>query len=229
MDAERGSVLARGPERRAAILLELERAEAPVTVETLAGAVGLHHNTVREHLRVLEQEGRVRRSTAPVAGRGRPRAAFESVDNGPVRTPVGTGAVALREHLLRILISRFGAPDDAAWAGARQDAREWGRELAGEMDAAHTPDGVAALVARGLTAMGMEPDARADVVDIASCPFADLAADRPDVVCGLHQSVIDGMLDSAAPAGSTARLLPFAGPRMCRVETLVPSAPVSVA
>ena len=55
-----------------------------------------------------------------------------------------------------------------------------------------------------LDELGFDP-ARVDQDDVATiafthCPFADLAASQPDLVCALHRGVLEGFVDELGGA-----------------------------
>jgi predicted ArsR family transcriptional regulator len=79
--------------------------------------------------------------------------------------------------------------------------RSWGARLGG------TP-GYESLVAT-LNVQGFAAEDTPDGLAIRFCPLLDSARRNPDVVCGLHQ----GLIDALAPARMT--LAPFAGPGLC--------------
>ena len=53
-------------ESRSRIQAVVEAAPQPLTVEAIAEATGLHANTVRSHLDILLEEGRVVETTRPL-------------------------------------------------------------------------------------------------------------------------------------------------------------------
>ncbi|MFP4635841.1 MAG: helix-turn-helix domain-containing protein [Nitriliruptoraceae bacterium] len=61
---------------RRALLERLEVASAPLGVDELARELGVHRNTVRRQLGVLEIVGLVEHDTEPPDGPGRPRSIF---------------------------------------------------------------------------------------------------------------------------------------------------------
>ncbi|BDZ60788.1 hypothetical protein Lsed01_00115 [Demequina sediminis] len=234
--------LARGPARRAALMLELRRRAAPggvgVGVDDLAAAVGLHPNTAREHLDVLVAEGLVERLPGPRTGRGRPRALYAAVPSpGAAAMPAtftATGAEAhdLRDRVLRIVLSHYGTGPEEAAAAVEREGSRWGEDLGRAAGSVGGVTAVVGLVSRELESMGMEPrvleeargagdlgaSAGAVHVEIGACPLAALAHDRPDVVCGVHAAMLRGLARGAGADSVDVRLLPFEGPLMCRVE-----------
>jgi predicted ArsR family transcriptional regulator len=56
------------------------------------------------------------------------------------------------------------------------------------------------------------------VVHLRSCPYLDLALKDPDVVCGVHQGVIGGVLGALGASAADTDLQPFAVPGACVVH-----------
>ncbi|RAV16317.1 hypothetical protein DQP55_04520, partial [Mycolicibacterium sp. GF69] len=78
-------------------VLEYVRANAPVRTLDAAESLGLHRNTVREHLDALVSHGLVARSTEHAVGRGRPAALYRpsAADAGVVARDYAGLATAL--------------------------------------------------------------------------------------------------------------------------------------
>lgn len=91
------------PARRAAVLEAVASAPGPVTAAGLAGDLGVHVNTVREHLEALVAAALVERAPAPAHGRGRPAWTYAAVrPPGDDRVhEYGALAAALARHLAR--------------------------------------------------------------------------------------------------------------------------------
>lgn len=216
-----GGRLAKGHTRRAALLHELrkedERGEArALGVDELAETVGLHPNTIREHLMALVKEGLVTRVKASASGRGRPRDLFTAAaPTAGERRVQGASAGDLRDYVLWILASSHGQDASRARQTAREMGRAWGEE-ARSRSGVDPAEPTHSLVARALEGLGMEPSigAGGDAVDIGACPVADLAREYPDVMCGVHGAMLEGFCG----ASDTVTLLPFHGPLMCQVR-----------
>ncbi|MFB3738111.1 MAG: helix-turn-helix transcriptional regulator [Candidatus Velamenicoccus archaeovorus] len=117
-----------GDQRRADILDAL-RTDGPLDARELADRVGLHHNTVRSHLRTLEEAALVRRSPERRDRPGRPRIVYRA-----------SPAPADRYEVLSKVLAAFVAetvPDAAA--GMDAVGRSWGRRLAAEGSAGDEP------------------------------------------------------------------------------------------
>lgn len=185
------------PVRR--VLRELVGSQGPMTVAELAGALGGHPNTMRLHLQTLLDQDWVVERLHPSRGRGRPSKAYAPTAEGRrVASPSPATLVdaafvdALAEHL-------EASPQRGA--AAVSIGRSWGARLCG------TP-GYESLVAT-LRGQGFAVEEGADGLSIWFCPLLDSARRNPDVVCGLHQ----GLIDALAPVPMT--LAPFAGPGLC--------------
>jgi predicted ArsR family transcriptional regulator len=205
--------------QRAAVLERLQHCRQPVTVTGLAAELGLHDNTVREHLDALVAAGLAARERAAASGRGRPAwrylAAAGLTEPDPrVRDYAGL-AGALAGHLSRT----SATPGD----DAREIGREWGRELA-----AATPAGTGRGRARQartrtlalLAGLGFAPDAdtAATTAALRRCPLLDVARAHPDVVCNVHLGIVRGALEAYGGDPGPAELLPFAEPGACRLR-----------
>ncbi|GAA3044352.1 helix-turn-helix domain-containing protein [Kitasatospora albolonga] len=178
------------PARRA-LLAELTAAGEPLEARQLAEAVGLHLTTVRQHLTALVRAGLVAVHTEPAVGRGRPKLRYTAA---PEREQLD----AYRE-LVDILAQGYGRLTPS------QAGREWG---------AAEPPPDAPLADRVMAAAerwGFEPELDDRRVLLHGCPFAPNATRHPEVVCAVHQ----GLLDALAP-GITLR--PFSAPGLCTIE-----------
>ena len=189
----------------------------------LAEELGVHVNTVREHLEALTADGLVVRTRSRAGGRGRPPWAYALTPAGAepdvrVRDYAGL-ATALARHIARTSEDPSG---DAVRAGL-----DWGAELAredpdqpgaaGAHDEAATRRRVVELVAR----LGFDPvtDEDSTTVDLRRCPLLAAAQREPEVVCAVHLGIARGAMQAygaAEPERTT--LLPFAAPGVCRLE-----------
>jgi len=196
---------------RARLLTELGRSARPMGVRELSEAVGLHPNTVRQHLDQLVEAGLAVRDTAPPIGRGRPALRYAVEPGSGEQDPVAYRALAgvLAEQLARL-------PDGvgvALTAGER-----WGRALAHEAtDSAPTTNAIERLVEL-LDAAGFAPEAPvADggPIRLRRCPFETLARDNGTVVCGVHLGLMRGALRELGAPFDVIGLEPFVEPDLC--------------
>jgi predicted ArsR family transcriptional regulator len=181
----------------------------------LATRLGLHTNTVREHLDALVERGLATRGQVRATGRGRPAWSYAPAPTQPDRDPrigVHVGlATALAAQIVRT------SPEPAA--DALHAGEAWGRTLSEAI-----PAGGAAQARRSviglLAELGFDPhaDARATSVRLRRCPLLDAARAQPDVVCGVHLGIVRGALTALGGDPQRAALLPFAEPGACRLH-----------
>ncbi|WP_459723528.1 helix-turn-helix transcriptional regulator [Actinophytocola sp. KF-1] len=191
------------PAGQAKLLAVLDSLPAPVTLAELADASGLHPNTLRSHLDPLVESGAVIRAREPVSGRGRPphRYATSGARPGPAVEVTGL-AIALAEAVTH------ASPSPAE--DARRAGRGWGRRLAEE-------PGRRSAVRDVLERMGFSPQpdpADVSVFRLTRCPLLAAARTAPDVVCGVHRGLVEGLLHRTG-AETGVELEPFAEVGAC--------------
>ncbi|GJF11854.1 transcriptional regulator [Mycolicibacterium cyprinidarum] len=204
--------------RQRLAVLEDVRAHAPVRVAGAAARLGVHANTVREHLDALVGLGRVERTTETPGGRGRPAALYRPSGADPVvqaRDFAGLAA-ALAGHLAR---TSSDPESDARAAGM-----QWGRELIdGAVGADDDPRGAVLDI---LTRLGFAPDADdSEVVAdgaprgiaLRRCPLLEVARRYPAVVCRVHLGIVEGLLEQLGATTEGLDLIAFAEPGACRL------------
>lgn len=206
------------PHRRR-LVAALREAATPLDTERLTGVVGLHANTVRWHLQVLEAAGIVeRRRLSSVAGkRGRPRLGFTLVEQT---------RPAEEYRLLAALLaaSLAGASDGRTLA--LEAGRSWGAALVDQVEpdpGGSAEEGLERLV-RMLRRHGFEPELTADGIAMHACPYSDLALGHDSVVCATHQGIVEAALTRLRLPLRVVGLLPLAQPGTC-VMGLVPAPP----
>jgi predicted ArsR family transcriptional regulator len=199
----------------------IRRADGPVTRDEVAGEVGISRKLAAFHLDKLAAAGLLRTSFARPGGLRRPGRTPKRYEPAEVDVRV---SIPPREHglLAGILVNAVNStPDDAARAAFRA-AREKGRELGAAERAAARPGRLGAeralTVASGfLERSGFEPvRATPTQVLLRNCPFHPMAAQAPDLVCGINHAFLTGFLDGLGALSATAVLNPGAG--HCCVE-----------
>ncbi|HQZ32811.1 MAG TPA: MarR family transcriptional regulator [Ilumatobacteraceae bacterium] len=160
----------------------------PVDVAQLTAHLGLHHNAIRQHLAKLVDAGLVVESTAPPAGRGRPRLQYTLNPSADSRW----GVTGPYERLALLLTEIIRTGDSAVEVGRRAGRRSTGFASSGA-------DPVDALVG-AMARHGFEPEAKrsGNQVDIVlgACPFETTALVDPETVCGLHLGLAYGASDA---------------------------------
>lgn len=170
-----------------------------VTVRELSARLGLHVNTLRPHLRRLEDAGLVRSEALRGTSVGRPQTVYAAVDRE---------AREGRDYRL------FADIVAGQVRGARQreravaTARDWGGYLVGRSaprPGARSASGAhLAVLQAALAEAGFDPRFRRrgrDRVDITmrDCPFRDLLEEHRELVCALHRGLLEGMLAGSRP------------------------------
>jgi predicted ArsR family transcriptional regulator len=197
-------------------VLDYVRAHSPVRVADAATGLGLHPNTVREHLEAIVGLGLVECSTAPTPGRGRPAMVYQASAADP--------AVAVRDYagLASALAGHLARTSAHPERDARAAGIEWGRELIDERsDSGPDPQ---QSVLEALARLGFAPDAEGHTsgtrrgIALRRCPLLDAARRYPTVVCQVHLGIVEGMLQQlGAPSTPGLDLIAFAEPGACRL------------
>jgi predicted ArsR family transcriptional regulator len=187
-----------------ATLYQLLRAGArPFDVSELADGLGVHPNTVRSHLQVLEDANLVVSLLEKRVRPGRPRRLFDAV-----RDP------SEEEHgLLAAALAGVLEPLPNGSTLAQEAGRQAGRRLLlGAPARSHEP---VIRVLELLDQRGFGATLEGDVVLMHRCPFGEVAEDHPAIVCGFHSGMIDGALEEAGSPVRVGSLDPWARKGAC--------------
>ena len=194
------------PAGQARVLAALRLAAAPLTLAELSEGTGLHVNTLRGHLGPLLSRGEVTRTAGPAEGRGRPAWLYAAF--GPDSAPAAELA-----HLAVALAGAVARSDDPA-AQANLAGREWGASLAEQVSAADDArDATVAVLDR----MGFAPQRTGRTVRLTRCPLLSAARAEPEIVCGVHLGLVQGLIEALGESSAGADLLPFVEPGACRL------------
>jgi predicted ArsR family transcriptional regulator len=181
-----------GDNTRYAIYLELARSVRPLTTAEIAQTLGLHPNTVRPHLDRMREVGLVVVGAATRGEIGRPQHRYSLAPGAP-SLGLEPPTMPLLARLLLGVARRAGAgAADAEAIGHDEGVRR-------AVPYAEAPSSLEALVAE-LDRLGFDPivgagdDDDTAVVAFANCPFADIAAEHPDLVCSLHRGLVSGFV-----------------------------------
>ncbi len=224
---------------RSAVLQALRDALGPLGVAEVSAVVGLHQNTTRGHLDVLVEAGyAVRRTEAP-HGPGRPRIVYEATSAPEDGSNYKLIAEVLAEYVAATAAEPAQAAAEAgrAWvgrpassgtptssgtsasSGTPSSPGTSSSSTEGPAEPAEPPDREAVLagLVRLLADGGFQPEvvADGDEIHLHHCPFVELAAAHPDVVCGAHLGIIEASLERLGAPASGTRLLPFVQPNLC--------------
>jgi predicted ArsR family transcriptional regulator len=190
---------------REAIFGLLDGSPEPLTIDRLCRLSGLHANTVRAHLEVLHAAGRVARRPGPPRGPGRP----------PWLFTVAESARSARASLSAELSAGLdGAP---APGFAPEAARRWAEAAGPRAEApAADPDEAVRRAADALEALGFDArvDSVGDRIELRSCPYAELVADRP-LICDIHAALLGELLAGSGQPVALRRLDVSIRPGLC--------------
>jgi predicted ArsR family transcriptional regulator len=197
-----------GDNTRYAIYLELVRSPRPLATADVADALGLHPNTVRPHLERMREAGLLAVEVSARGDVGRPQHRYSVAPDAPSLGLEPPTMPVLAAMVLGLARRLDAGPDDAEAVGHDEGLRR-------ARPYADAPSTLEALVS-DLDRLGFDPivtagagdgghgDAVDDVGDavvaFAHCPFADLAREHPDLVCGLHRGMVAGFVTQMGDA-----------------------------
>lgn len=166
-------------------------------LQELANEAGIHINTAREHLRVLEDEGLVTSRPVATGARGRPPAAFHPVDR-PTANPHAdrrvTEATAQGDLLRRISPELDHSP-------------RLGTAAVHQLDALYSH----------LEDVGLEPDLDEEALTfrLRPCRFHRMIDEHGTMVCDVHTSLVTKQLAQTPGPLGVDRVEPFVTPHRC--------------
>lgn len=191
-------------------------ASRPVSVREMSQRLSLHPNTLRPHLRRLEEAGLVSPEVRKTATVGRPQTLYS------IREPEGEspGEYRLLAEMLLGLVRGKRAAEQA-----HALAHEWGAYLMGRglpRPGSRRPTGPnLALLQEAMAEAGFDPRFRRVgekiEVTLRSCPFRDLADDHRELVCTMHRGLIEGMLSGLTPPMHLTTFQPLVERGICRL------------
>jgi predicted ArsR family transcriptional regulator len=189
----------------------------PVSVRELSRRLSLHPNTVRPHLRRLEEAGLITREIRKGQAVGRPQTLYSLAE---VATEDGRDFRLLAEMLCGLL--RTKRDRDRATVAAR----EWGQYLVARRGA---KPGVRlparrnlAMLQEAMAEAGFDPRFRRQgtksvEVTMRDCPFRELVEEHRELVCHLHRGLLEGMVGALKPPLHVREFKPFAERSICRL------------
>lgn len=189
----------------------------PVSVRELSARLSLHPNTLRPHLRRLEEAGLVRREARKGSTVGRPQTMYSAVD----RDGREGRDWRLLAEILAGLVTGARARERAASL-----AREWGQYLViqgGPKPGTRLPARRnLAVLQEAMAEAGFDPRFRRGgkgsvEISLRDCPFRDLLEDHRELVCAIHRGLLEGMLGSLKPPLSLVQFEPMAERTVCRL------------
>jgi len=222
-DRQIGAIAALGEPARRTLYEYVISQPGPVSREQAAEAVGIGRPVAAFHLDRLVREGLLAVSYSRLSGRSGPGAGRTSKLYERASTEVSV-SLPQREYELaaRLLVKAIAdSAVEEPYESLDQAARGLGetigqevRELCGRRPSRRRIREAALSMLRD---RGFEPYVdREGSVRLRNCPFHALAADQPELVCGMNLALIQGMVSGLGdPAGGKAVLDP--APNRCCV------------
>jgi predicted ArsR family transcriptional regulator len=209
------------PTRRA-LFQACREADAPLTREQLASALGVSRGLAAFHLDLLADAGLLTVDYARPAGRSGPGAGRPAKRYAPARVDLEVSVPPRRYDLVASILARGlasagesgGDALQATLAVAHDEGERIGRlrRAPGRMTAAATTDAAADVLA----GLGYEPRQKsAGCVHLCNCPFDSVVGIATDVVCGLNQRFVAGVLDGLGGHRAVEAVLDPAPDRCC--------------
>jgi predicted ArsR family transcriptional regulator len=200
-------------------------------VSAVAEILGLHVNTAREHLDGLVESGLVHRSRLAPKGRGRPGWGYA------VRVGASSPAIGEYAALAGVLADHVAAQGGDVSGNMRELGRGWGAALVGsrkgspaeptqaagsatgpaEGDAQHTRAQAETEVIRLLADLGFDPEQGPRSTRLRQCPMLAVAREHPEVVCSVHQGLVEGAMEASGASADGVELEAFAEVGACRL------------
>ena len=186
--------LLQDPVRRA-LYSHVVASGAEVSRNQAAEAAGVARSLAAFHLDKLVEAGLLEATFRRLGdrrgpGAGRPAKLYRRAA-GQVAATLPPRTYEAAAHLLAETVEEAGA-DLELQAAARRAGARTGRQIAAEASAG--PDPVPA-VEQVLAARGYEPYRDGDALRLRNCPFANLSAEFPVLVCAMNLCLIEGLLD----------------------------------
>jgi predicted ArsR family transcriptional regulator len=189
----------------------------PVSVRELSARLSLHPNTLRPHLRRLEEVGLVASEVRKGSTVGRPQTLFAVTQR---EEPESSDYRLLAEILAGLLTGQRSRDR------AQELAREWGQYLVvqgGPKPGTRLPERRnLAILQEAMARAGFDPRFRRRslaVVEVSlrSCPFRDLVDDHRELVCAIHRGLVEGMLQGLKPPLRLSEFEPLVERGVCRL------------
>lgn len=191
---------------RVQLLFVLQR-QGERTADELAAEVELHHNTVREHLQRLVEDGFVLARSEDRKTRGRPKMFYSA----------RTGHEDLDDIGERKLESAQNRADLFKRVLLGQNINEPLEESADEEISDQLE-----ILEDHLDQVGFDPEMdHANLeVNLFSCPFKSMVKEHQEMVCAVHLGLIDMMLAITQGPLKADQLHPFATPGVCKLHLM---------
>lgn len=208
------------------LLAAVRAADVPQDVHELADGVDVHINTVRSHLRILEDAGLVTSEPEERSRPGRPRLVYRPTEQASAVEEASPGY----RFLATILAGYLSVSSADPAAAAESAGSAWGHHLVERPAPFETLSAETAIdrLVDVLDEFGFAPELdtaepRQPRILLGRCPFLDVARDQPEVVCSIHLGLMRGALDELGVEVEATDLHPFVEPDLCVTDLQVPA------
>jgi predicted ArsR family transcriptional regulator len=207
-----------GDEQRRRLYGFVRREHRAVSREEAAASVGISRKLAAHHLDKLVAAGLL-------AARYGPQNGIRKVGRAPKLYEVAEASIQVsiperrHEELSRILMAAVlhtSSAGQAAMRAAAQRGQQLGRAARDRLRPGRLgPERALTITEQLLSEHGFEP-ARPEPaeIELLNCPFHPLAAEAPELVCGINHAFLGGMLAGLEAGSVTAELRPQPG-RCC--------------
>jgi predicted ArsR family transcriptional regulator len=208
------------PVRRDLYLYVVAQAE-PVSRQQAADGVGVAAHTAKFHLDKLALEGLLdvefqRRTGRSGPGAGRPTKLYRKSQR-EVSVSLPQRQYALAAQLMARAIDAAARDGRPVVEVLHREADLLGRSMATQAGA---PPDVRSVLAE----QGFEPHEEGGTIRLGNCPFAALADEHTELVCGMNLALVAAIARASGEPGLSARLDPAPG-RCCVVLSPPPPGP----
>jgi predicted ArsR family transcriptional regulator len=225
LDTRLDRVAALGEPVRRALYRFVAAQVDPVSRGEAAAALGVPHHVAKFHLDRLVDDGLLTVEYRRPAGRGGPGAGRPSKlycrTDADLEVSLPERRYDLAGRLLARAVARAqrtGVPvGDAVRDVAHDAGREFGRDAADPTRHPRRRQAVERAV-NVLEAQGFEPRTDRTGITLSNCPFHALAKEETELVCGMNQAFIAGVLEGVGATGLDAELAPAEGRCCVRVR-----------
>jgi predicted ArsR family transcriptional regulator len=215
-----GALGALDDELRRDLYLFVREEGRPVTRDQAAAHVGISERLAAFHLDKLLEKGLLQAHYARKPGRSGPGAGRSSKYYEVAEAEIAV-SIPKRSYdfVGEILVSALAAeeegrsPTKAAFEIARQRGAQMGKKIRSALRLRRPGRARALACAQdALRDLGFEPHETDDgTVTLRNCPFHRLAQEHPELVCGINQAFIDGLVRGLGNASIEASLEPTPG------------------
>ena len=205
------------PVRRSLYLYVLAQ-RRPVSRDEAASAAGVGRGLAAFHLDRLAKDGLLdveyRRLTGRSGpGAGRPAKLYRPAAETEISLPPRSYAFAaeLLAEALEARLGQNGADGEPPTGVAERFGRAAGDAARRDLPARPTASERLEALSRLLATYGYQPCQEGGEVRLQNCPFHALASRHTELVCGMNEAFLRGVIASMDVRGADARLAPTAG------------------